>query len=462
MRIRVGKLVFMIFLVAVLIFLGWKFLWKKDTYLGGQIIRTNDISEVKYFYYHAVPGLKRAQDMGLVSLVNKSLPIGDTSGKLNIDMVWYNGNNVFIFYNIEGFNKYGILGGDIVTQDGSVGQKTTQFRGCLSPPGQKTRGVIYDDKFYSAIAVPLPIDEQGEDLQQLSEVAFRPYLTLKEYNQPFAIDDEDVGYSFEPVRLQVDYDKEKYQTEVVKVEEEIHLEEGIFKVYQMEFGLTENRLYFLSNTEDIIYGIKAMVSTDRNETREIDANTFIVSEYPYHYYVSFPAFNELPGNVNISIEEIKLVSSEEVDFTIDTFDLDKHQEKSVDELIATVKNTNVYLDRIIKDGRGLGIYMRYEMDGRFEKPYSRLQAEIPMSMDQWEYQAGIQGTALPCPNLFKVVNDTGVAGKTGDFSDRGANKEGIYMFISQEYVDSSHHIKVSIENMSYCVEVDQNIKLEFY
>ncbi|HHU63607.1 MAG TPA: hypothetical protein GXZ32_05295 [Clostridiales bacterium] len=462
MRIRVGRLVLTIFLVVVLIFLGYKFLWRKDTYLGGQIIRTNDISEVRYFYYHAVPGLKRAQDMGLVSMINKSLPIGDTSGKLNIDMIWYDGNNVFIFYNIEGLNRYGILGGDILPQDGSAGQKTTQFRGCLSPPGQKTRGIIYDDKFYSVIAVPYPLDDAGEDVEQLSEITYRPYLTLKEYNRPFVIDDEDEGYSFEPVRLQVDYDKEKYKAEVVKVEEQIDLEEGIFKIYQMEFGLTENRLYFLSNTEDIIYGIKALISTDRNETRQIDASTHIVSEYPYHYYASFPAFNELPGSVNISIEQIKLVSGEGVDFTIDTFDLDKDKEKSFDELIATVKNTNVYLDSIVKDERGLGVYMRYEMDGRFEKPYSRLQPEVPTSMDQWEYQSGIQGSSLPCPNMFKVVNDTGVVAKTGDFGDRGIDKEGMYMFISRDYIDSSHNIKVSIENMSYCIEVDQEIKLDFY
>lgn len=460
MRIRIGRLILMIFLVALLLFLGWKYIWKKDTYLDGQIIRTNDMNEIKYFYYHAVPGLKRAQDMGLVSLVSKSLPIGDTSGKLNIDMVWCDGKNIFIFYNIEGLNKYGILGGDIVTQDSSVGQETTQFRGCLNPPGQKTRGIIYENKFYSAVSIPLPLDGEGEDFQQLPEVIYRPYLTLKEYNQPFVIDDGDVGYSFEPIKLRVDYDKEKYQTEMVEVEGQIDIEGNILKVYQIEFGLTENRLYFLSNTEDVIYNIKAMVSTDRNETREIDATTHVISEYPYHYYASFPAFNELPGSVNISIEEIKLVSSERVDFTIDTVDLNKDQEKSVDELIATVKNTNVYLDRVVKDERGLGIYMRYEMDGRFEKPYSRLQVEIPMSKDQWEYQSGIQRVALPCPNLFGVINDIGIAGKSGDFGDRGMDKEGMYMFISHEYVDSSYYITVSIENMSYAIEVDQDIKLD--
>ena len=124
-RASMNKKRFLLFLLTILIIVLVPVLYfflrqpKLETTLLNAVSR----EEVNQFYYRAVPGLKLAEEDGLIRDVNKQLELPGQDGTLVIDRIWYNAKQVTIFYHVEGVPEV-YLGGEFYLPSDEPVEKT--------------------------------------------------------------------------------------------------------------------------------------------------------------------------------------------------------------------------------------------------------------------------------------------------------------------------------------------------
>src|SRR5690554_5714256 len=61
--------------------------------------------DIRQYYYDSIPGLIRAEQLGVVKPIHKTFEIPHTDHNLKIDRIWYNSRDAYVFYRVENINE---------------------------------------------------------------------------------------------------------------------------------------------------------------------------------------------------------------------------------------------------------------------------------------------------------------------------------------------------------------------
>jgi hypothetical protein len=116
----------------------------------------------------------------------------------------------------------------------------------------------------------------------------------------------------------------------------------------------------------------------------------------------------------------------------------------LDQYLATIRNSKVYLEKLIYDERGLAFQLKYE-ETKKDKPYERLVVHNPPSFRRETLDSNDQLAILP--NLVEVRNEKG---EEADYGQRGSGpEERISLFLGKEFSERSETIMVNVNNLTY-------------
>lgn len=449
-------LVFLVIIICIitLVTIFFAMINREDTKVS--LLTANGEEEVNLYYYRAVPGLKMAEEMGLVHPVNKRIDLSGHNAKLNIDRIWYNNQNIVIFYHIEDLTQVIYLGGDVYLPSNEPIKKTN-FWGSHTIGGINEKGIIYGQDFYSCLTLPLLNDKSGKPLSELDVLTFKPILTIP------SIDKSNKKESIQLKAFEIDLKYRSDEETVVKIpiQDQIEIDDKRISFYQVDITPSICRIYFqyLNSSKDKVYRVKGKYTTDKGEINSFDVYPTVITDYPYHYYIEVPPFHESPDDIQLLIESLSCIGGDNVSFEIDT-NLYTKKKAVYDVEIGynSIKNTDLGINKILLDQFNAQVSIDYTISNQLTKPYTRLELKSPL----WQPDGDKQSTQSKNGNLL-TVND-------GDFKYYDLDKwaygvatqpgEGINISLSREFWDGAGNITIHLSNLTYIYEIDREIKIK--
>lgn len=429
-----------------------------------QISSVDREEDINLFYYRTVPGLKRAEELGLVTPIHKRIEIPNNNSELKIDRIWYNEKNTYIFYHVENTSQVAFLGGALFQDEKDTSFDVAKLWEVEAVGRPSERGINYKNNFYSCVRIPSLTDDNGNNIEELSQVFYRPYLVIAD-KKDIQLFNESKGILFEPIKFNLTYNYQEQPNEQFKLDTVVEFEKTQLNFYKITIGSSENNIYFLStnDNQDIIYNIKGTLITDKGEQQNIDVYPEVITEYPYHYVFDIEPFNYLPDSIELKMASIDLISKSQLAFELDTKSYSKkkgsyHVQKDIDYFF----NTAIQLEQIKLDKDNVWIGMRYIWAEPDNKPYPLLKAELPIYSNNALILSNISTSKHAFSNIISVRNET--FSSMDKYADNlGMYKDRVDRFsfaIPRQFWNNSKTIYIDICNLTYQVKLDRNIMLE--
>ncbi|MBU9711523.1 zf-HC2 domain-containing protein [Evansella tamaricis] len=456
--------------------------------------------EIYAFFHDKVPGLLRAEEAGWVIDMHQEIEIPNGAGTFAIDRVWYTKEHIYIFYQMDGRIPYmSHPRFNWLTSTGEVDHSSVQYFDGAMSTGE---GVVFDNVYYSYYV----FSNTYEMAERAEEIVVRDVsLDLEVAFRSNPADGEKI--SVPEMLFSIEYDPNLNTTLIVDVEGKLKIDEiGEFIFHQIVLEPQKSYLLFdfesslegngsRKNTlesesdrfaDDQIYLMAGTLKTDTGEEVTLwsspepngtgsqanedstvdvekggDQNPRENQEIPY-YRIQFEALNTIPSSFELELEGLKLITGESLTFDIEASDFHGEmdspgQSKELNEIIANVRGTSIYLDRLYWDDRGVMFQLSHEFDySGGDNAIDRIStSEI---YDVW-FQESIQQSASMndtwrLPNLVSIVNDTGLNAGTEDFGSRGSGRDGewsrpyISMFIDKDYVEASKKMTITVSQLT--------------
>ncbi|MBB6451704.1 hypothetical protein HNQ94_000125 [Salirhabdus euzebyi] len=248
----------------------------------------------------------------------------------------------------------------------------------------------------------------------------------------------------------------------IKINESVNFLDDTIAFDYIEVGTTENRLFFRyePKKDKLADMMNVTIRTDKEKGWERD---FVIEQAEEGtYFITTPPFHEWPSKLNIQLNSVRLVGENDFSFTIDASKYDEvvngedagHTEKP-EEKLATIKNTDVYLDELVYDESGIYFMIRYELPQNEKRPYVQLASrspeiyeiykEIIEETDRDPHEKGMLERHFG--NLVQAVNEKG---EEGSYGSRGGGPGSRYgLLLEREFVEDSEEINVTIHKLFY-------------
>jgi len=425
------------------------------------MIQVDKEEQINMFYYRSVPGLKRAEELGLVMPVHRRYEIPGCEAELKIDRIWYNQKDVYIFYHVENLPQLAYLGGQLYLE-GNVPEETAVFWGADSIGRASEKGVVYKGNFYSCLRLPALRDRNQQLLKEIHEIFYSPYLVIDQSGKK---DKEETGFEFDPIKIELNYSIDKEYLEKIEMEHSVDVGDGQLKFYQLNIGSSYNRLYFLyiNDRRDIIYHLKGTILSNSGEYHRFDGAPDVITEYPYHYYIDFSPFDKTPDSIEITIESMDLIGNKQFVFDIIPEDYDKKsQTYHVKKEIAYMDNAEILLDSVKTEEDIVWLYISYIEREGLTSPYSILRAELPNAEKGADVLGSMHQLRHPVGNIITVQNlgkkDSQKVPEILGLVRKGDNLFGFGL--SREFWDTSEKILVQISNLTYRINANKKTNLK--
>lgn len=288
---------------------------------------------IRQYYYDSIPGLIRAEQLEMVKPIHKTYNIPDTHYSLKIDRIWYNSRDAFIFYHVENIDQVAYLGGYFIADDNTQ-TKEIHPRDLVGTSSEK--GFFYNNNFYSFLRIT-PVHSIKEEENDIN-LQFKPILFI-----------EETEYDFEAINIDLEAIYAEEPIKKFKLDSKIETDEYNLELYELEAGVSYNKIYFKYNGSETetICKIQAQMITDKNEKFEVDKSPILTDHDESRYYIEIEPFNELPDSFDIKIESISLIGSDSIQFTIDTSIANKKKGiHTIKKPLARVINTDIILETL--------------------------------------------------------------------------------------------------------------------
>lgn len=411
-----------------------------------KVIKVDSWEEVKQYQYAKTPGLKRAEELHLVRTFDTKIHVPGTGRTLSIDEIWYNSKHVFFFTSID--VPSGFLGA--VPNEKEVPIVSFQ----MGLPGDKpggpdhplytlnwmpNEGVIHNGRFYNrATTNPLYKDGMSDVLPQVDEIVLRD-VSVSIGGQTIPLPD---------VTLPIRFDVRQEVTVSVPLKQELRPMDRTIALESLELGTTVNRLYFRFRSPDRSEQLNHLSFTLRSDKGEVrDSNLSRIEAGPNgRHYVEFEPFDKQPAKLELTLHSLWLAGDDRIRFSFDSGTYSRHVKNETDSYrekvgqhIATIKNTDIYLDELYYDDRGISFSVRYEDKEAGKVPRLHLIPETPNDAEM-----GIN-RKLPL-----TVTATNERGEPGEYGQRGSSSEGTFdMFLDAKFVQASKRIDVTVDRLLY-------------
>ncbi|GGA89703.1 hypothetical protein [Ornithinibacillus halotolerans] len=411
-----------------------------------ELTEVDSLEKIKEYYYQLTPGLGRAEDLGLVTEVDKTLAIKE-GYDLHIDKIWYNSENIHVYYSIGIPEIKTVYQNSIpaISNLKILGDEDGRFLSQESGPSGINESIpIFNKRIYNHISLSPLENHNFESIDQIEEfvsIQVTTELAYKDY------------YDLEEIEIPLKYNEDKIKETVITtpINETFIFPGGRIVVDQFEMGVSKNYIHgdiYLDEGIHLMYG---------------DGTIDIGTEDPLYLYfykedpdstaivMETDAFNHVPEEVNVKINSLSLYGQDAFKFSIDLADYGyfknyENQDIKVHEKITEIKDTSIFLDKLYVDEDGLRFFILFEPKNKNQS----IQL-IPGSINTYQGNIG-----QDIPNLITVVNELGEPSDGSDiFGTRSIYEDSSYALqLIKSFVQSSERIDITVENLSYLVKVN--------
>ena len=410
----------------------------------------SNLEEVEQFYYRAVPGLKQAEEAGLVRDINKQLAIPGQETTLIIDKIWYNRTGAIIFYHVQGANEAVYLGGEFYLPTDEPAEKRP-YHGDKSIGSADEKGIIYDGSFYSCLKLSPLYDSSGQPVSEIETLTFTPFINqfnTENNNQLESI----LLKSFD---VALNYNQEDEAVTKFPVDSQIGIEDKHLRIYQVDVSPSVNRIYFqyLNSGRDKVYRIKGSYTTDKGEFQTFDVFPTVITDYPYHYIIEVPPFHIVPDTVHVEIESLICVGSDSISFKLET-DQFGNRNRSYETEIGKnrIRGTDIYIRNVTLKDNFVEIYITFMPDNGTEtRPLSRVYPLSPV----WV----CENSLLKDKANYLTVYNSDYQMFNIDNLFYGSDilpEDGICLRLDRKFWNESNTIYLHINNLTYSYEINKS------
>ncbi|UFJ60582.1 MULTISPECIES: hypothetical protein [Brevibacillus] len=436
---RTGVILLVVLLLVLFAVKRW------DQPVDQKVIKVDRWEEVKQYQYTKTPGLKRAEELDLVRTFDMKIPVPGTGRTLSIDEIWYNSNHVFFFTSID--VPSGFLGAlpnerEVPIVSFVMGLPGDQQDGPGHPlftlNWEPNEGVIYDGRFYNrATTNPLYKDGMTDILSKVDEIVLRD-VSVSIGGQTIPLPD---------ITLPIRFDVRQEVTVSVPLKQELHAMDRTITLESLELGTTVNRLYFRFRSPEPHEQLSHVSFTLHSEAGEVrDSNLSRIETGPNgQHYVEFEPFDKRPAKLELILHSLWLAGDDQIHFSIDSESYDRHLNNETDSYrekvakhLATIKNTDVYLDELYYDDRGISFSIRYEHQEAEKLPRMHLIVGKPNDAEV--------GTNRKLPLTVTATNERG---EPGEYGQSGSGENTYHMFLGAAFVQASKRIDVTVDRLLY-------------
>ncbi|MFD1956348.1 hypothetical protein ACFSL6_19725 [Paenibacillus thailandensis] len=426
----------------------------EDAASSDRLAKAKNWEDVKQYQYSQIRGLKRAEELRLAKTFNYGIPIPGTDKTLTIHEIWYNERDIHVLFSYE--TEYKANTGLEENRDGlrlpvlemkAYDETRKHFSLLRSHLSSLHEGIYFKGRYYGTAIANSITDEDGKPLTQVKNMELAD-IRLR---------DGEAEYDLPPVVFAVDYDSANEPVEVVPIHRSYTAFGRTVTIERLELGGSSNRLYYSYKSDDPdrrLNGIEINISAGDDSGWNFGLST-AGNDGPL--FVEFDPYDERPSSVRLSLSSIQDYGDPgEFRFTVDATKYDHSAQmftETVNEKIATLFNTDVYLDKLTYENKGITFHVRHEYtDPEPDKPYVRLRADLPYltSPDETAQQTNR-------PQLLSVVNEKGEKGVS---SAAGSSFNDFEMLLDKSFVERSKTITVTVSNLVTEIVTDWETTVE--
>lgn len=418
------------------------------------ILTASSQEDIHQFYYSAVPGLKMAEDAGLVREVNKRLDWPGKNTAIYIDDIWYNMKSVFLFYHVEEFPSAAYLGGELYVPANEPVEKQA-FHGTASIGSTTEKGIIYKEDYYSCLHLSSIQDSSEKYISELDTVYYTPYINVPSHEGKDIIESAQLK-SFE---IPLNYNAEEETETIIPLDSQLELEEKKLHFYQANISPSKLKFYFqyMNSGKDQVYRVCGSYITDKGETHSFDVYPNVITEYPYHYTIEVPSLHLIPDTIQMKIDSIFCVGKDEMDFEIETSKF-TGKNRSWDTEIGKdqIKGTQILIKNIDVNPQLVKVFIACISDT--EKPAA---AEINLypTNSNWIRK---DETYTNLPNQL-IIQDADFEQYETDIYSYGIETipgEGIRICLDRQFWDATSKVHLKLKNLTYQYKINKSLPLK--
>jgi len=431
---------------------------KKDS----PVIKVATEAQLQDYLFEKIPGLKRAECAGRVSYPALTFDVPEQDRDIRLEKVWYSNELVYVVYSL----------GNLVPDETNTTLRWVNDEDMDVMNYTKDmdigEGALYDNRFYSTFIFD-NVKESRQPSNEKTELNLELDVTLNKDEKQTKIEKIPFSVSYDPA-----WDEPIY----LSVDEELPLLEGVIKLRGLELASTESYLYLDFDHPDgkQIYHFIGYVTNVNNDSRRI----WIPLESggdKARYRAKFDAMDTVLHKFNLEIERAVLVGDEKFDFTIDATkyryeDGMDVKRQNLNRPIITMVNTDISLEEIVWDERGIRFELLYKQKKGLKPPYAVLTAgiisdskgrgysviDIRPREEAKRYWEREEFENWPFPNLVTAYNEKGEPAKYGQRGVGPGDRMG--MFLDREFTEQSETIHVEVENLAYLLVGEWKIDVQ--
>ncbi|MCL6561117.1 MAG: hypothetical protein K6U74_20480, partial [Firmicutes bacterium] len=116
-----------------------------------KVVFARQPERLRQFFYEKIPGLKRAEELGLVTELGISRRVPGTEMDLRLERIWYNRENVYLLYSLGAPLSVVVPDRDIEVEGNLLLSGDMPNNGSFYPNIEPGEGVLYEGRFYSCM-----------------------------------------------------------------------------------------------------------------------------------------------------------------------------------------------------------------------------------------------------------------------------------------------------------------------
>jgi len=411
------------------------------------------LDEVQQFYYRAVPGLRQAEEAGLIREVNKQIALPGQDAVLFIDKIWYNKKNVIIFYHVSGVKEIVYLGGEFYLPTNEPNEKRA-FYGSKSIGSNEEKGMLYNESFYSCLKLPPLHDSSGQLITEIETLTFAPfvnYFNIEKDNQLETI-------PLKSIDITLEYNQDEEKTTKIPTDSQITFDERQVHFYQFDISPSVNRLYFqyLNSGRDKVIRVKGSYTSDKGESQTFDVFPNAITDYPYHYTMELPPFHLMPESVHIYIDSLVCVGNDNVSFKLDTKQFGNKNRSHETEIGKNrIRGTDIYIKSITLNNSFVDIYISFVNEDETDKPFVRIYPALPV----WAHESLTYKNEANYLLLYNYDYELFNTDKYAYGADILSEQE-MCLSLDREFWDEANTIYLQINNLTYFYQINKSTQVK--
>jgi len=405
-------------------------------------------NKVEEYRQKHTPGLKRAEDLGLVVEPKITQEIKEGMA-LTIEKVWYNSKEVYIFYSLSSFPE------KLKEINFKLGHPDVLISSPGYNGGYPKENMVIDGKYYGRLTFSSLRDRNTNALLEQVEDVIISGIVLNYENNLELIQDIQI-------RVPINFAKAKEVEETYNLNQEIDVLGRKLVLESLTLGVGENEItgFLKGKEEEQFYTLKAKIGTNDNEERHFTG--IYRTEEENGFRLTFLPFDQLPTELHLKLEQLSLIGTDQVSFTLDTAPYQEYLNKEsgkrfkVNKLLGEKRNNKTFLEEVFVDDRGLNIEILHQLQDNMEEPYEGFWAISALNDD---YSGGDGVTKYgKIANMMTVTNEKGEKGNLGQRSQGPGNRMGA--FIEADFIKKSSTIGVTIDNLTSSIFLNKEISIK--